>query len=97
MRVVPIEKEGKLWLPPPEFGAYCFYEGHWWVVPPEPLERAILDAEGMRLNVGPQWGSIEEHEVTEHEDGAITVNPSIAYEGIYKYDGWLRRGEWDAT
>ncbi len=40
-------------------------------------------------------GSLGEHTVEEHEDGTITVNPSIlstAEQG--GYHGWLRRGIW---
>lgn len=36
------------------------------------------------------------HTVTEHEDGTITVHPSIDMSGEpwHGFHGWLRRGEW---
>lgn len=40
---------------------------------------------------GCSMGSLEDHQVTEHEDGTITVSPSIAGEG---YHGYLERGVW---
>lgn len=36
-------------------------------------------------------GTIEDHEVTEHEDGTITVEPSI---DAGTWHGFLRRGTW---
>ena len=44
-------------------------------------------------------GNLREHEVTEHEDGSITVNPSILVEthdaqGPVVRHGYLVRGEW---
>lgn len=36
-------------------------------------------------------GSLANHEVTEHEDGTITVTPSIEGEGFH---GTLERGLW---
>jgi hypothetical protein len=37
-----------------------------------------------------------DHTVTEHEDGTITVSPSILDErpGCGTYHGWLERGVW---
>jgi hypothetical protein len=38
-------------------------------------------------------GALTDHSVTEHDDGTITVEPSIlAHDG--SYHGYLRRGEW---
>ena len=40
--------------------------------------------------------SLETHKITEHEDGTITVDPSILtrlYDGTV-WHGWLRRGVW---
>jgi hypothetical protein len=37
-------------------------------------------------------GSIEEHIVVEHEDGTITVSPSILLPGIWH--GYLEHGIW---
>lgn len=40
---------------------------------------------------GCNLGDLDGHEVVEHEDGTITVSPSIAGEGFH---GHLIRGEW---
>lgn len=40
---------------------------------------------------GDHLGSLRDHEVTEHDDGTITVSPSIVTEG---WHGWLERGVW---
>lgn len=42
-------------------------------------------------------GALRQHTVTEHEDGTITVEPSILIErpGQGRYHGFLRRGVWD--
>jgi hypothetical protein len=42
-------------------------------------------------------GNLMRHEVEEHEDGTITVSPSILVsrgDGSAEYHGWLRRGVW---
>lgn len=44
-------------------------------------------------------GSLQEHTVTEHEDGTITVSPSIlidypAGKDSWKWHGYLERGIW---
>lgn len=42
-------------------------------------------------------GSLEKHEVTEHEDGTITVSPSILIEMVGTGESWhgfLERGTW---
>lgn len=42
---------------------------------------------------GNHMGSLEQHEVTEHEDGTITVSPSILInDGRNEWHGYLRRG-----
>jgi hypothetical protein len=41
--------------------------------------------------------SLEEHEVTEHEDGTISVTPSLLLVGEDNeivWHGWLERGVW---
>ena len=41
------------------------------------------------------FGRVSKHTVTEHEDGTITVDPSIADEGTHgAWHGWLRQGVW---
>lgn len=37
-------------------------------------------------------GALEQHQVTEHEDGTITVSPSIVCDD--DWHGWLERGVW---
>lgn len=42
-------------------------------------------------------GGLASHDVVEHEDGTITVTPSILCEGgpeHLKWHGWLTRGVW---
>lgn len=44
---------------------------------------------------GNHMGSLEAHEVTEHEDGTITVSPSILInDGRSVWHGYLERGVW---
>lgn len=47
---------------------------------------------------GNHMGSLERHEVTEHEDGTITVAPSILIDdGRSQWHGYLERGVWRAV
>ena len=39
-------------------------------------------------------GSLEAHTVVEHEDGTITVSPSILITESKQWHGYLERGEW---
>jgi hypothetical protein len=41
-----------------------------------------------------ETGSLAGHEVTEHEDGTITVSPSILTAGERVWHGYLERGVW---
>lgn len=45
---------------------------------------------------GTHMGRLDGHEVTEHEDGTITVSPSILSEWGEKpyFHGYLERGVW---
>lgn len=63
---------------------------------------------GERLDGSPTWhamtpnghlGNLGAHEVEEHEDGTITVSPSILVSDHTGelYHGWLRRGVWSAA
>jgi hypothetical protein len=66
-----------------ESGQYARWEGRWYGVPP-----------GTDLLAG-----LEKHEVTEHEDGSITVSQSILVQGheghvIGRWHGYLERGVW---
>lgn len=40
-------------------------------------------------------GCLENHSVTEHEDGSISVSPSILIEGETSWHGYLIKGIWD--
>lgn len=43
------------------------------------------------------WCALRKHTVTEHEDGTITVSPSILIsgsEGVQLWHGFLERGVW---
>lgn len=41
------------------------------------------------------WGDLDNHEVTEHADGTITVAPSLLLsDGGVEYHGYLRGGIW---
>ncbi len=46
---------------------------------------------------GCHMGSIRNHEVTEHEDGTITVSPSILIQGEANWHGFLEKGVWRAV
>lgn len=63
-----------------EEGGYGKFRGEWYVRPP-----------GI-----PFAARLSEHTVTEHDDGTITVSPSILYEGgsDYNYHGYLEHGVW---
>lgn len=41
-------------------------------------------------------GTLRQHTVVEHDDGTITVSPSILVRGAAgkQYHGWLERGVW---
>ncbi len=52
---------------------------------------------------GCHLGSVKNHQVTEHEDGTITVSPSILHHDFkivdgekveFQAHGYLERGEW---
>ena len=66
------------WLALGEPGTYgCDRDGVWWAHVPAP---------------GCPVAALSEHMVTEHEDGTITVTPSILWPG--KWHGFLERGIW---
>jgi hypothetical protein len=39
-------------------------------------------------------GNLSGHSVTEHDDGTITVSPSILDDGRSVWHGYLERGAW---
>jgi hypothetical protein len=64
-------------------GGYAKVSGKWWVRPPGRRRAAVITG--------------EHHEVIEHDDGTITVSPSIVFSTPDRDDywhGWLRHGEW---
>ncbi len=56
-------------------------KGTWWVRPP-------------RGDVGVITTGPDGWTVTEHEDGTITVSPSILLHGEVSWHGYLERGVW---
>lgn len=57
--------------------------------------RHPVSAEWMAHAPGGGLGSLSDHEVVEHEDGTITVSPSIAIDdGRSKWHGYLEAGIW---
>lgn len=67
-------------------------------------EETRVFAEGDYGRIGGVWyarppgshmGCLDNHEVTEHEDGTITVSPSILIDdGRKPWHGYLERGVW---
>lgn len=55
-------------------------DGIWWAHVPCPLHHFI--------------GVLSNHTVVEHEDGTITVSPSILVPGDQGYHGYLEHGVW---
>ena len=43
---------------------------------------------------GNHTGDLSQHDVTEHEDGTITVSPSILITGEHTWHGYLEKGVW---
>lgn len=71
-------------------GDYCRRKGNWWVCCPNGNGPARLTGNGRRE--APNW------EVTEHDDGTITVSPSIEAHAMGElagyWHGFLRAGVW---
>ena len=59
-------------------------QGIWWMRPPQ--------SDDFRSGMG----NLSAHTVVEHEDGTITVSPSILVTGHYgkQWHGYLERGIW---
>jgi hypothetical protein len=67
---------------PEQPGDYSRVDGEWWAKVPA---------------TGCSSGSLRDHEVEEHEDGTITVTPSILMPAHGDRPGWhgyLERGTW---
>lgn len=58
------------------------WDGMWWVYPPM---------------AGVGAGKLTLHHVVEHEDGTISVSPSILIPGANPWHGYLEHGEWRAV
>lgn len=39
-------------------------------------------------------GTNGDHKITEHEDGTLTVSPSLQFMSGKRWHGWLERGVW---
>jgi hypothetical protein len=79
-RRIDVEELGDLDARPGDYGLVT-EQGWWYVVPPRPgFHRAF----------------ITKHEVVAHEDGTITVTPSIStvYGNGRRWHGFLRSGVW---
>lgn len=69
---------------------------------PEPGDYWFVERDGHRvlMVVAPNglMGDCSRHDVTEHEDGTVTVSPSIFAQGgpgmANEWHGWLERGVW---
>ena len=71
--------------------------GQFWLAPGDYGKGA--DGVWLARPPGISLGSLENHEVVEHEDGTITVSPSIKVtqptaDGVLRWHGYLKRGVW---
>lgn len=82
-RIYP-KKDGNLWLGPGDYGINP-HDGNWYARAPVADKHLA--------------GNLANHDVTEHEDGTITVSPSILITshdagGDVQWHGYLERGVW---
>jgi hypothetical protein len=83
---------------PDEKGEMCFAPGDYGFDPRESVKRWFARAPDQDVHVG----DLSLHTVVEHEDGTITVSPSILtnppgpyhHPGFKTWHGYLERGEW---
>jgi hypothetical protein len=65
----------------------------------EPGDYAKMN-DGMFWMVAPNgaWGRLNPliHKIVEHEDGTITVSPSILIKGEKSWHGFLKKGIWES-
>ena len=76
--------DGAMWFAPGDYGRLL--SGEWQARPPSAPDVHLL-------------GSLKAHEIVEHEDGTITVSPSILITGedndcMCQWHGFLERGVW---
>lgn len=74
---------------------YIGSDGHLWLDEGEYGQRK--DGVWLARQPGGHLGNLSNHEVTEHEDGTITVSPSILISGgpnSNPWHGYLERGVW---
>ena len=73
-------------------------EGGWTPTDMEVGDYRLIDMRGRReLYFRDPVGNIGRcvtHTITEEPDGTVTVEPSIADEGVGSWHGWLRKGVW---
>ncbi|MGE0456386.1 MAG: hypothetical protein AB7I13_00020 [Vicinamibacterales bacterium] len=80
-RRVPDETEPHLYEP----GDYGRWADRWWGRPPECVRPGPFAL----------YCNLEGHDVVEHEDGTITVSPSILIKAHdAEWHGYLERGVW---
>jgi len=78
--------EGEIEMDPGDYGRSADHSGQW-------VFRAPVDPDtGRYFGVG----ALPLHTVIEHEDGTITVSPSILVTGHHgaTWHGWLEKGIW---
>jgi hypothetical protein len=92
-RRVYLDEGGELRLGPGDYGQDK--RGVWFARPPK-----MADGD-QYTDAHPLMGSLEAHDVVEHEDGTITVSPSILIEypwgdppRQFRWHGHLERGIW---
>lgn len=70
----------------------------WTGAPPEPGIYWQDAPTGKWYGATPRSGyhiaGLEKHQVVEHEDGTITVSPSILVDGEWQWHGYLEHGVW---
>jgi len=85
-RRVYLNNNNELWIAPGDYGKD--ERGHWMARPPCGMGGVLTEA--------PDSGDLSLHEVVEHEDGTITVSPSIliTQPPLPEWHGFLERGVW---
>jgi hypothetical protein len=80
------------------YGRDKYGDGHLWYGPFEPGDYWRDENTGDWFGATPRSGDhvagLANHDVVEHEDGTITVSPSILAEGQWTWHGYLEGGVW---